>query len=548
MINYLEKYNNLPKDLRDKISTPAMMDIIHDLEKKYSVSLAGTIMRIMVKDLLVKDLQHFFVFNIGISVTKAENLIKELKEKVFSEIANYLDYINEYNDNNQPVKDNMDDIPEINSNTDFAGIKFDHTGHENKKNQGADFYFSIEDEDEVRRQAKDFSALDKREQIAKQTEAKIASIMGQINVIFSSEDMLRRLQQILKTYLRGVRDKLDTKEALERDIAKGGVGLDEEIADDILKVIDVINQDEAKHPGRIVKPAVFTLPEDKKLNADEAELKRAFSDNSLNRDIDYDFAKLKSTTDISPDNKKKSTSQKIINISQMNTPQDTQKPYTEVNKKNKLTEEVKKLTKKKDSQKDTTNNQYSNNSDKSDDFVLDLSDVQQNKKTVTIVNKKDIVNNNNDVFAGGQIAKARNKPLPDIIQAQTNDKFVDNSLGKIKMEDIKKPRRLGGPLEELGSMTLIDFRRTAKNPQVATKKIKEMFDLLEEEGFNKRMAGIKAWRKSPINKLYLQIGQESIIEKKEIKKIIEQRQQSKKDYLSVAEFNAIMELNTKLRY
>jgi len=79
-------------------------------------------------------------------------------------------------------------------------------------------------------------------------------------------------------------------------------------------------------------------------------------------------------------------------------------------------------------------------------------------------------------------------------------------------------------------------------------KITRMFELLEEESFNKRMAGTKAWRKSPLNRLYIKIGQESIIEQKDIKQIIEIRKKAKKDYLSQDEFDAIMELNAKLRY
>ena len=116
------------------------------------------------------------------------------------------------------------------------------------------------------------------------------------------------------------------------------------------------------------------------------------------------------------------------------------------------------------------------------------------------------------------------------------------------MEDIKKVTKLGGPLEEVGSMTLVDFRRISEDPEEGVAKIMEMFELLEEDGFSKRLAGVKSWRQSPINKLYLAIGQESIIKQQDIKKIVETRKKDKKEYLSQEEFDAIMELNKKLRY
>ena len=77
-------------------------DAIHDMENKYSVNLAGVVMRIVVKDLRIDELSNFFVYTIGINSDKSNALIKELKARVFSEIANYLDYINKVEE--APVK------------------------------------------------------------------------------------------------------------------------------------------------------------------------------------------------------------------------------------------------------------------------------------------------------------------------------------------------------------------------------------------------------------------------------------------------------------
>jgi hypothetical protein len=293
MINYLEKYNNLPKDLRDKISAPHVMKAIHEIEEKHTVNLAALIMRVMVRDIGVDELRNFFVFEQSMEATKADALVKELRERVFSEIANYLDYISTKKAEEEKVA--ADELGNYAERFGLTPGKEEEAESESKP-LGANFYFSIEDEDEVRKQAKDMGGLDRREQIAAQVEAQIDKIIGEINVIFSSEDMLRRLRQIIKTYLRGVRDKIDTKQALERDIMSGGLSLDEEIADDILSIVDKLNDEETKHPGRIVAPKKFILPEDMMKEA----VSGVAGAKTPMRDAAYDFGKLSARKPAAP--------------------------------------------------------------------------------------------------------------------------------------------------------------------------------------------------------------------------------------------------------
>jgi len=46
-------------------------------------------------------------------------------------------------------------------------------------------------------------------------------------------------------------------------------------------------------------------------------------------------------------------------------------------------------------------------------------------------------------------------------------------------------------------------------PQEAISKIKEKIDLLGEDSLVKKAGGIKAWKESEVNKLYLELGEES---------------------------------------
>lgn len=551
MINYLEKYNNLPKDLKDKISAPHVMKAMHEMEANYGVSLAALIMRVMVKDLHVEEVHNFLVDTLGMEKSKALLLFEELKRRIFSEISNYLDYISAKPDIVLTAEDAM--MPtELDSRLDIVNIKPNDELAQPSSGKGADFYFSIEDEDEVRKQAQDMSALDRREQIARQVEGKIDEIIGEINIIFSSEDMLRRLRQILKTYLRGVRDKIDTRQALERDIETGGLGMEEEIADDILKIVDIINKDEAQHPGRVYVPKKFPLPEDALKKTDNEEEIR-FGSDSLPRDAMYDFKQLASR-------KEESANKDIkIDTSEERGPEIVGDEIDEVSnvavtpgsavvgrKSSVKVEELLKADKEAQEEKKDPN------------LVLDLkkSEPAFAKETETEASPppsyepqfiEDDEEEESDSFHPGTMAKARNQaPINIDYKADVRPGF--EGLNKVKMEDVKKVAKLGGPLEEVHSMSPLDFRRLSRDPKEASNKILAMFKLLEEEGFNKRLAGVKAWRQSPINKLYLSIGQESLIKKKEIAKIIEERKAANGDYLSQAEFDAIMELNKKLRF
>lgn len=519
MINYLEKYNNLPKEIKDKISSPQVMEAIHDMEKRYSVNLATVVMRVMVKDLRIDELSNYFVYTMSISADKATTLIDELRKKVFSEISNYLDYINE-------PKLNASDELKFEDNEEGKN----HDEDDDDKSKGAaQFYFSIEDEDEVRTQAQDFSKYDRRELVARQVEGKIENILAKINVIFSSEDMLKRLKKVLHTYLYGVRDKIDTMETLKRPIDKGGLGLDDEIADDIVKVVDLINHEEASHPGETkqVKKPIFRVPEDRVKNSDE----EIVFDSQSSVDMEYDFSKLqeKDTAEAEDDTHE----------------DDMVPPHLKEEHHNDTKENIKDL------------GHLGEDEPGGSDLVLDLSEedssAEQVEPTETTTEEepqsKEESPETDEVDttqAEIPIARARTKPA---IKIDYEKKLTveDDSGSKVRMEDIKKVHKLGGPLEEVGNMDLKDFRRLG-DVKVAIRKIMNMFDLLEEESFNKKMSGIKAWRKSPLNKLYLMIGQESMTKQRDIAQIIERRKKDGKEYLSKEEFDAIMELNKKLRY
>jgi len=91
MLDYLEKFNKLPKELRQRVTSQEVMRVIEDLEKKYGISLATIIMRVMIKDINLNDLVKYFVFEFSFNETKARELVNQLKKKVFVGVADYLE-------------------------------------------------------------------------------------------------------------------------------------------------------------------------------------------------------------------------------------------------------------------------------------------------------------------------------------------------------------------------------------------------------------------------------------------------------------------------
>lgn len=107
---------------------------------------------------------------------------------------------------------------------------------------------------------------------------------------------------------------------------------------------------------------------------------------------------------------------------------------------------------------------------------------------------------------------------------------------------------LVGPVDELGRFTVVDFRRLDPNPVQAAGKIRALFNALEKESFASRAAGMTAWRSSELYGLYTTMGSESLASKLSIEAVGAQRQAQGQPALTVAEFEAIMDLNQQLRF
>lgn len=159
-----------------------------------------------------------------------------------------------------------------------------------------------------------------------------------------------------------------------------------------------------------------------------------------------------------------------------------------------------------------------------------------------------------DVFP---VSEPKSAPQPEIslpkvsrpmAQVAPKKQITDVQKSSDKMEAPNISHVLTGPVREIESFDLITFRRLGSDAQTRVDKILDKINLLEQDSYTKKAQGIKAWRNSPLYKLYLQLGTQSMSEGKEVSALIDEMQKKGQDTLSFDEFSAISDLNQKIRF
>ncbi len=577
MLDYIKKFHNLSKELRDKVSAPAVMSAIEKLEKKYNVNLATAVMKIMVKEVAVNKLVDCFIQEFKLDKTKAEQLAKELKEQILSGAADYLGI----DDLESRPADATLSVKTMEAKKAMVG-KQQET--ENRKQpapprfagQGkiintqevrpmssikeSDLFFSDEDEAEIKELAKKIDSKAKPSLSDNEIEKQLDKTLAQTQINFGSEELVVRFRRILKIYLRGIRDRIDTKQTLIKPIDVGGLSFDQESAEQVLKIIDSNKVGKTLDVAPIEKIKIFKLEKEKLEDlkniglASPALLRDRLSRSGV-RDIDYDLASLSDKKSITSKEKIKEQDTGEV-LKRLDTEHELAPPPPKLRKTSppppKLMSVLSGLQQDKSQSKQA-----------SSPLPL-LQEVKPKEASpVSLQTKEELAVAEPKLQARKPEAEVekkqevKTKPAQEV--RQIDARKADEETGKIKMEDVKvkftmpkgsegfRPKVMG-PIDELKYMDLISFRRLDQDSVKIVEKIKEKINLLEEEDYAKRFKGIKAWRTSPVNKLYLKMGQASINESKPIDIIIKERKAAGKGYLNSKEFEAVTDLNRDLRF
>ncbi|MGE5425866.1 MAG: hypothetical protein ACM3PZ_02235 [Bacillota bacterium] len=514
MFDYLQQFNKLPKELREKVSSPAAMEILSSLESKYGISLAMVVMLVMIKQIPVRDLPSYFVAELSLAPEKAQSLARELQEKLFFLVAAYL------------------------------GLK----------------------------PAAPLNTEDKE----------IEVLMKENGVILASQDLVVRCRLILNTYRRGVRSKIDARDALVRPANEGGLSLDPAAADRLIRALD--------------RPAGF-VPVDKKPESPRPVVEQPQPEKSVNpidelirkNDVPaYDFKSALARGEIKPPAaladrfkaakddtaheisapKKQIAIEAPDNIPVLGVPEKEAEsikpnvpvPVTAVPMKT----EQKPLAAKQP--------------------IAPASKAEPVKPTPAPVAAKSIAENKPSNLAKTSIVPPtakkpdemkglwgklfkQNAPKPTIAPAavagshhleeavmeavaktQTAVRPAASSESRPKIEDVKLKPKVMGPLEELRFLDVLNFRRLGKDPQEICAKIVMKIRLLEKDGYDRMVEGVKAWRQSPVNRLYLRLAQEAVMKGVTLRDAVAARQAEKKETLTMEEIEAVVAMNSQLMF
>ena len=389
-------------------------------------------------------------------------------------------------------------------------------------------------------------------------EEKVNNILKTGFISFSSQALIDRFKLTSRTYLHGVRNKIDTRSVMQKSIEAGGLGLSTEKTDALLNLLDG-NKVSENIPNNVPK-------------------KSSVLDNLIaTHAIQPEYSLANSIEE----RKKKLLSEKELPVGEVSASLPLEKPQPTAPHNLPFAETDKKVIKKEEIAEP----------DEIAAFLKKISKDQEPEKpapapiptpipvptpivppiappVVPVAPVKKLAEGEVNIKINQQPKEAKPvapdngvtfKPIPtaNLITPQrpTNSYGLkvapvtaSSEQGRVRMNDVVTAPRVMGPIEELRFLDLVNFRRLAPSPEEATAKIFAKIKLLEKNGYDRMTAGIDAWRQNEVSRLYLIMCRESAFKAKPLSEIIEYLKTQGQDYLTQEEIDAIMVLNAKLLF
>ncbi len=137
--------------------------------------------------------------------------------------------------------------------------------------------------------------------------------------------------------------------------------------------------------------------------------------------------------------------------------------------------------------------------------------------------------------APAPVAAAAPTPKPDIPQPETK-----------RLTDVRATQALTGPVQEVEQMRVIDFRRSAQDPETRMEKVLSAIDRIGQENYVDKIQAIFAWRRSEPYQLYEQMLIQALSTGKTMADYISAQNKARKPVLDAAEVEAVIAGNTQL--
>jgi len=439
MFDYLQKYQQVPADIKTKLDNPAIKSLIHHLEQEYHISLFTIIIKVIVKDIPLSRLSFYLVENEGLDKEQAQKLVADLQANVFILVNDYL---------SKPVVEpvNIDKIVQ-NNQSPIAPVLAT---------------------------ANDVAFIDIIENA-------LNKFVSQQALVKKAAD-LNRLRQIAKTFLLGVRNASAFTDIAIKAVAEGGLSLTAEQASILVEQLNNIKKDLDQQARKQINVQPLARPTDELIKQ------------SIVQDFESDL---------------------LVSLRQIDN-----KEHSDLKTESELVSGAVEMTK-----------------------LLPPATEEKNKEQTGQTIPP------NEVSAASKPVEERPINQVAAVVIPLDQRITDVKTGKIRMDDVKFTPKTLTPIDELATISLKKFRYLGSTAAERAQKIKEKIDLLSEYGYSKRLQGIDAWRHSPLNSLYLKIGQLSIDKGQPAEQILAATaQQGKEDTLTLDEFKAILTLNKQLRF
>lgn len=117
-----------------------------------------------------------------------------------------------------------------------------------------------------------------------------------------------------------------------------------------------------------------------------------------------------------------------------------------------------------------------------------------------------------------------------------------------KSADIRPGMKLIGPVDELRTMSLVDFRRLSNDVSVRIQKIRSRIEVIAEDGPQEKIRAIQAFEQSDPVRLYREILKRSLIEQKSTETLCDEYKKQGKEFLDLDEIAALRQFLTQIRY
>lgn len=310
--------------------------------------------------------------------------------------------------------------------------------------------------------------------------------------------IVKRLENIIIAKLKDVRDDLETSDALTRSRKVGGMEFSNSQADSLLSLIKNYN---FSIPARDIQSPAATI-----------KVKQPVASPKIEIEDGLPVVRLPDDMMVKPELMDMEELEEELIIQQL--------------KENILNVRIKE----KQERQDTESSANQIKDIKKEDFVLNEN--QEIKEKLVDV----------------PVQAVTPKPEPFLTSKRLPSIPNVKNPSKPNLDGIRILKPVMGPIDELETMTLIEFRRLSSDPTQSARKIKDDIDTLSKEGFDRRSEAIAAWHRSEVSRFYRLLGQTAMSEGKSVEVVISERLTSGKPTLSMNEFEAVMELNKSLRF